>query len=124
MVRVLVIAYYVIKNKKNCKFNKLNKFLEQTLKGNKSDSSAEQTSVNVPRLFDLVTPAEERFKPAFYHYMKDTLVANDINQARQVAYGGRRFTSSLEFGAGEGCDTSSSVAYLRNRLIMDIMSAS
>ena len=35
------------------KFNKLNKFLEQTLKGNKSDSSAEQTSVNVPRLFDL-----------------------------------------------------------------------
>ena len=50
---MLVIAYYVIKNKKNCKFNKLNKFLEQTLKGNKSDSSAEQTSVNVPRLFDL-----------------------------------------------------------------------
>ena len=46
---------------------------------------------NVPRLFDLITPAEERFKPAFYHYMKDTLVANDINQAREVAYGARRF---------------------------------
>merc|ERR1711962_1166402 len=46
---------------------------------------------NVPRLFDLVTPAEERFKPAFYHYMRDTLVANDINQAKDVAYGARRY---------------------------------
>merc|ERR1711962_1066854 len=46
---------------------------------------------NVPRLFDLVTPAEERFKPAFYHYMRDTLVANDINQAKEVAYGARRY---------------------------------
>ena len=46
---------------------------------------------NVPRLFDLVTPAEERFKPAFYHYMKDTLVGNDINQAGKVAYGAQRF---------------------------------
>jgi structural maintenance of chromosome 4 len=46
---------------------------------------------NVPRLFDLINPAEERFKPAFYHYMRDTLVANDINQAREVAYGATRY---------------------------------
>jgi len=45
----------------------------------------------VPRLFDLVQPAEERFRPAFYHYLRNTLVAKDIDQARAVAYGAQRF---------------------------------
>jgi structural maintenance of chromosome 4 len=46
---------------------------------------------DVPRLFDLVQPAEDRFRPAFYHYMRDTLVAKDIGQAREVAYGAKRY---------------------------------
>ncbi|KAJ2237530.1 Structural maintenance of chromosomes protein 4 [Coemansia sp. RSA 1722] len=45
----------------------------------------------VPRLFDLVKPADPKFLPAFYHAMGDTLVARDMEQARRVAYGRRRF---------------------------------
>ncbi|KAJ1819544.1 Structural maintenance of chromosomes protein 4 [Coemansia sp. RSA 2599] len=45
----------------------------------------------VPRLFDLVKPSDPKFLPAFYHAMGDTLVARDMEQARRVAYGRRRF---------------------------------
>jgi structural maintenance of chromosome 4 len=57
----------------------------------KRGMQARQFPQNVPRLFDLIEPAEERFRPAFYHYMKDTLVAKDMEQARQVAYGATRY---------------------------------
>ena len=43
---------------------------------------------NVPRLFDLVTLVDERYRPAFYYVLRDTLVADDIEQASRVAYGG------------------------------------
>ncbi|KAJ2158033.1 Structural maintenance of chromosomes protein 4 [Coemansia sp. RSA 552] len=46
---------------------------------------------NVPRLFDLVKPADPKFVPAFYHAMGDTVVADNMEQARRVAYGKRRF---------------------------------
>ncbi|KAJ2767954.1 Structural maintenance of chromosomes protein 4, partial [Coemansia nantahalensis] len=49
------------------------------------------TPEDVPRLFDLVTPADAKFLPAFYHAMGDTVVARDMEQARRVAYGRRRF---------------------------------
>ena len=45
----------------------------------------------VPRLFDLIQVAEERFRPAFYHYLRDTLVANNTEQATEVAYGRQRY---------------------------------
>ncbi|KAJ2777607.1 Structural maintenance of chromosomes protein 4 [Coemansia javaensis] len=48
------------------------------------------TPEGVPRLFDLVAPADPRFAPAFYHALGDTVVARDMEQARRVAYGGRR----------------------------------
>ncbi|KAJ2726591.1 Structural maintenance of chromosomes protein 4 [Coemansia sp. Benny D115] len=50
-----------------------------------------ETPEGVPRLFDLVKPADSKFLPAFYHAMSDTLVAKDMEQARRVAYGKRRF---------------------------------
>ncbi|GKT63844.1 RecF/RecN/SMC N terminal domain-containing protein [Colletotrichum tofieldiae] len=50
-----------------------------------------QTPENAPRLFDLVTPKEERFRPAFYHALQDTLVANDLAQANRIAYGAKRW---------------------------------
>ena len=50
-----------------------------------------QTPQNVPRLFDLINVSEERYKSAFYHYFRDTLVAKDINQATEVAYGRDRY---------------------------------
>ncbi|KAJ1887347.1 Structural maintenance of chromosomes protein 4 [Kickxella alabastrina] len=49
------------------------------------------TPESVPRLFDLVKPADQKFLPAFYHAMNDTLAAKDMEQARRVAYGRRRF---------------------------------
>ena len=49
------------------------------------------TPGNVPRLFDLITVAEERYRPGFYRYLQDTLVADNIDIARKAAYGARRF---------------------------------
>ncbi|CAN6666108.1 structural maintenance of chromosomes protein 4 [Trichomonascus vanleenenianus] len=49
------------------------------------------TPENVPRLFDLITPKHEKFLPAFYSIMSDTLVAKDPDQARRIAYGRRRW---------------------------------
>jgi len=50
-----------------------------------------ETPMGVPRLFDLITVAHERYRSAFYHYLRDTLVADNMNQATKVAYGAKRF---------------------------------
>ncbi|GLV32117.1 gluon [Carabus blaptoides fortunei] len=49
------------------------------------------TPENVPRLYDLIRIEDERVRPAFYYALRDTLVANEINQASRIAYGARRF---------------------------------
>ncbi|KAH9645434.1 hypothetical protein HF086_006460 [Spodoptera exigua] len=52
---------------------------------------------NVPRLFDLVKVKDERVLPAFYYALRDTLVANDLEQATRIAYGRTRYrTVSLK----------------------------
>ncbi|RMZ85784.1 hypothetical protein DV737_g343, partial [Chaetothyriales sp. CBS 132003] len=55
------------------------------------DLSAIQTPENVPRLFDLIKPKDDRFAPAFYSIMSNTLVAEDLHQANRIAYGARRW---------------------------------
>ncbi|KAL1884137.1 hypothetical protein VTK73DRAFT_6806 [Phialemonium thermophilum] len=55
------------------------------------DLSPIQTPENAPRLFDLVRAKEDKFKPAFYHALQDTLVAQDLAQANRIAYGARRW---------------------------------
>lgn len=50
-----------------------------------------QTPENVPRLFDLIKPKDERFRPAFYSIMQNTLVAQDLQQANRIAYGAKRW---------------------------------
>lgn len=55
------------------------------------DMSAIQTPENAPRLFDLVKPKDDKFRPAFYHALQDTLVAKDLAQANRIAYGARRW---------------------------------
>lgn len=55
------------------------------------DMSPIQTPENAPRLFDLVKTEEDKFRPAFYHAMQDTLVANDLAQANRIAYGAKRW---------------------------------
>jgi len=55
------------------------------------DFSPINTPENAPRLFDLVKAKEERFRPAFYHALQDTLVATDLAQANRIAYGAKRW---------------------------------
>nr|XP_023017853.1 structural maintenance of chromosomes protein 4 [Leptinotarsa decemlineata]XP_023017854.1 structural maintenance of chromosomes protein 4 [Leptinotarsa decemlineata] len=54
-------------------------------------SSKISTPENVPRLFDLVKIQDENVRPAFYYALRDTLVANDLDQASRIAYGAQRF---------------------------------
>lgn len=48
------------------------------------------TPDNVPRLFDLITPKEPRFAPAFFKGVGNTLVANDLEQANRIAFGSQK----------------------------------
>lgn len=48
------------------------------------------TPENVPRLFDLIKPKDPRFAPAFFKGVGNTLVANDLEQANRIAFGGNR----------------------------------
>lgn len=45
----------------------------------------------VRRLFDLITPKDKKFLPAFYSKLRDTLVASNLQEARSVAHGPKRF---------------------------------
>lgn len=38
-------------------------------------------------MFDLIKVADDRVRPAFYFATRDTLVANDLEQASRIAYG-------------------------------------
>uniref|UniRef100_A0A8B9FWZ8 Structural maintenance of chromosomes protein n=1 Tax=Amazona collaria TaxID=241587 RepID=A0A8B9FWZ8_9PSIT len=44
------------------------------------------TPENVPRLFDLVEAVNEELRPAFYFALRDTLVANDLEEASRIAF--------------------------------------
>jgi len=55
------------------------------------DLSSFETPENVPRLFDLVKSKHDRFRPAFYSVLQNTLVAKDLDQANRIAYGARRW---------------------------------
>lgn len=45
----------------------------------------------VKRLFDLIQPADDKFRPAFYSKVYNTLVAGNLQEAKQVAYGAKRW---------------------------------
>ncbi|ORY11980.1 RecF/RecN/SMC [Clohesyomyces aquaticus] len=55
------------------------------------DLSEIETPENIPRLFDLVKAKHEKFRPAFYSVLQNTLVAKDLEQANRVAYGAKRW---------------------------------
>ncbi|KAK5942441.1 Structural maintenance of chromosomes protein 4 [Knufia obscura] len=57
----------------------------------KKDLSPITTPENVPRLFDLIKSKDEKFRPAFYSIMQNTLVAEDLEQANRIAYGAKRW---------------------------------
>lgn len=47
--------------------------------------------MSVKRLFDLIIPKDKRFLPAFYSKLYNTLVALDLQEAKSVAYGAKRY---------------------------------
>ena len=55
------------------------------------DMALLDTPEGVPRLFDLVKPRDERYRPAFFSVLQNTLVAKDLDQANRIAYGARRW---------------------------------
>lgn len=55
------------------------------------DLSSIETPEDVPRLFDLVRSKHDRFKPAFFSVLQNTLVAKDLTQANRIAYGAKRW---------------------------------
>ncbi|KAF2087219.1 condensin subunit Cut3 [Saccharata proteae CBS 121410] len=55
------------------------------------DLSAIETPENVPRLFDLVKAKHDKFRPAFFSVLQNTLVAKDLEQANRIAYGAKRW---------------------------------
>lgn len=44
------------------------------------------TPENTPRLFDLVKVEDEKVRLAFYFALRDTLVANNLEEATRVAF--------------------------------------
>lgn len=64
--------------------NKLRKFDLSTIKtpGN---------PMTVRRLFDLIISKDKKFLPAFYSKLYNTLVAGNLQEAKSVAYGAKRF---------------------------------
>ena len=55
------------------------------------DLSPLDTPEGVPRLFDLVKAKDEKYRPAFFSVLQNTLVAKDLEQANRIAYGARRW---------------------------------
>lgn len=53
----------------------------------KSEDGGFPTPEGVPRLFDLVQCTDPKVRLAFYSGLRDTLVANDLEQASRIAYG-------------------------------------
>ena len=45
----------------------------------------------MPRLFDLVRIEDERVRVAFYFSLRDTLVADNLDQGTRIAYGARKY---------------------------------
>ena len=73
---------------------------------------------NVPRLFDLIR-TEERFKPAFYYGLRDTLVGSSLEQASRIAYGATRYrVVSLQ---GDLIETSGKVWFLNQDFLQDLI---
>jgi len=69
-----------------------------------------ETPEGVPRLFDLIEPADDKFRPAFYHAMRDTLVAEDLDQAVRIAYQGNKCVWRVVTLKGQVIDTSGTMS--------------
>jgi structural maintenance of chromosome 4 len=60
----------------------MNQILDWSEKMKKTISTPD----NIPRLFDLIKPINEKVLPALYFAMRDTLVASNLDKAVKIAY--------------------------------------
>lgn len=65
----------------------------------RQDMTPFQTPEGIPRLFDLVKAKNEKFKPAFFQVLKNTLVSENLPQAERIAYGAKRMRVVTTEGA-------------------------
>lgn len=65
--------------------------LDKLRKFNMNPINVPGNPMTVKRLFDLITPKDKMFLPAFYSKLRDTLVAPNLAEAKSVAYGPTRF---------------------------------
>lgn len=70
----------------------------------------------LPRLVDLVKPQEEKFRVAFYHALRDTLVSNDLISAQKVAFSKNRRWRVVTL-KGEVIDTSGTMSGGGNKIV-------
>ncbi|KAG8978021.1 hypothetical protein FRB90_008589, partial [Tulasnella sp. 427] len=81
-----------------------------------------QTPENAPRLYDLVKPKDPKFAPAFYKAVRDTLVADNLEQANRLAFGGQRRWRVVTL-AGQLIDTSGTMSGGGTRVMKGLMSS-
>ncbi|KZT62670.1 hypothetical protein CALCODRAFT_140377 [Calocera cornea HHB12733] len=79
------------------------------------------TPEGVPRLFDLITPKDPKFAPAFYKGLFNTLVADNMEQANRIAFGAKRWR--VVTLAGQLIDTSGTMSGGGNRVAKGGMSS-
>ena len=63
-----------------------------------------------PRLFDLVRPADDKFRVAFYYALRDTLVANDLDHAVKIGYDTNGKTKRVVTLQGQLIDSSGTMS--------------
>ncbi|KAJ3339085.1 hypothetical protein HDU91_001076, partial [Kappamyces sp. JEL0680] len=80
-----------------------------------------QAPASSQRLFDLVQMKEQRFGPAFYHALSDTLVADNLETANKIAYGATRYR--VVTLAGQLIDKSGAMTGGGNRVLKGGMSS-
>ena len=61
---------------------------QRSLEGRMRETRKAPAAANAPRLIDLIKPAEPRLEVAFYYGVRDTAVADDLDAASKIAYGG------------------------------------
>lgn len=96
------------------------------LRGNNRNNSDINNKIdtpeNAPRLFDLVEPQEDIYRPAFFQVLQNTLVAENLEQANRIAYGKRRWrVVTLD---GKLIDTSGTMSGGGTRVSRGAMSSS
>lgn len=88
----------------------------------KRDLRTIETPENAPRLFDLVTPKDPKYAPAFFQVLQNTLVAKDLQQANRIAFGGSRRWRVVTLD-GKLIDTSGTMSGGGNRVARGGMSS-